>query len=482
MIKDKPQDTVLNAEKAILGAALRENDVARELCAQINGDGLFTDARHRAIWCAIRARVQAGQPSELVTIDLGRSQPKLLEYLPELDAACHSATNWPYWLGEIKEANLRNTLLIDLKYAGEMIEEGHNPEAILKGIRGIAKTLQKSNWTSLVQEGTAVLAEDIPDPVEIVQFLITEQSKVVIGGGSKSYKTWLTLDLAVSLASGDCFMGRYQCKKCRVLYVNLELKDKTFKKRLQTICGKRNRISPGDFHHITLRGKIRTISPASFVDKILEVARECKVDVVIIDPVYKLNTQGDENSAGDQTKLFNELDRITTETDCTLILNDHFGKGNHAEKDPLDAIRGSSAKGGDVDAAIILRPHEQKNSYRVDIVHRELAPVEPFVITWSFPFFGMDSDLDPERMKLPKPPRKKKHSERDILKVLLDEPLSFREWARRSKISTGTMSDYAESFRKRRLIKTVEKNGRSLSSLTIEGEDFIKTPQVEPAQ
>ena len=29
--------------------------------------------------------------------------------------------------------------------------------------------------------------------------------------------------------------------------------------------------------------------------------------------------------------------------------------GNQAEKDPLDAIRGSSAKGGDVDVAVVLR-------------------------------------------------------------------------------------------------------------------------------
>lgn len=87
------------------------------------------------------------------------------------------------------------------------------------------------------------------------------------------------------------------------------------------------------------------------------------------DPLFKLNIAGEENSTRDQTVFFLELDRLTTEAGCTAILNDHSGKGNQSEKDPLDVIRGSSAKGGDLDAAMVLRKHEVEHCFRVDMVH-----------------------------------------------------------------------------------------------------------------
>ncbi len=83
-----------------------------------------------------------------------------------------------------------------------------------------------------------------------------------------------------------------------------------------------------------------------------------------------------------------------TDLQCTAIFNDHSGKGNQSEKDPLDVIRGSSAKGGDLDAAMVLRKHDVDGCFRVDLVHRELAPVAPFCIGWNFPLMELRPDLN----------------------------------------------------------------------------------------
>jgi RecA-family ATPase len=66
--------------------------------------------------------------------------------------------------------------------------------------------------------------------------------------------------------------------------------------------------------------------------------------VIVLDPLYKLNVDGEENRSRDMTILFIELDRLTTEAECNVVLNDHFSKGNQSEKDPLDANRESSAR------------------------------------------------------------------------------------------------------------------------------------------
>src|SRR6185369_2333240 len=259
------------------------------------------------------------------------------------------------------------------------------------------------DWDLLLEDAADTMTEIIPEPIQIVEGLLCVEAKLVIGGSSKTYKTWITMDMAISLATGANFLGR-KCKQQRVLYVNFELKKNTFKTRLQTIAkAKGVHFDYRQMVHLSLRGLISRLTPKQIVDKIVTMAATRKVGVVVVDPIYKLNTQGkDENSAGEQTILLNELDRITTEAKCSLIFDDHFSKGSQSDKDPLDAIRGSSATGGDVDAALIIRKHKIEGSFSVDVVHRELPPVNPFVITWQYPLFHPNEDLDAADMKQPK--------------------------------------------------------------------------------
>jgi RecA-family ATPase len=257
---------------------------------------------------------------------------------------------------------------------------------------------------AFVQDGADIATEQLPPQVaEVVEGVVTEQAKLLIGGGSKTFKTWLAMDLALSVAHGVTCLGR-KTTRTRVLYVNLELKPQTFKRRLQSVAKAKGITIERDwFLHLPLRGKLAEAgeSVKHIVDRIVAVAQHCKAGVVVVDPIYKLNLEGDENSSHVQTLLFNELDRITTEAKCALILIDHFSKGNQWEKDPLDAIRGSSAKGGDVDAAMVLRRHEVEDCFRVDLVHRELPPVKPFCVGWRYPLMVLRPDLDPDASKNP---------------------------------------------------------------------------------
>lgn len=258
------------------------------------------------------------------------------------------------------------------------------------------------DWSLLLSDGAETMTEVLPDPVQIVEGFLCEEAKMVIGGSSKTYKTWLTMDLALSVATGAPFLG-HACHRRNVLYVNFELKESTFKKRIQAVTHAKNLLLDyQQFYHLSLRGRVAKLKSSEIVDKIIALALDKRCSVVVVDPIYKLNTQGtDENSAGQQTVFLNELDRITTEAKCSLVFDDHFSKGNQSDKDPLDAIRGSSAKGGDVDAAFIIRKHTQDGSFSVDVVHRELPPMDPFVITWNYPLFHMEHSLDPGDMKQP---------------------------------------------------------------------------------
>lgn len=339
------------------------------------------------------------------------------------------------------------------------------------------------DWLSLVEDGADTMTEVLPPTVEVVSGLIAELCKVVIGSGSKSFKTWVTIMLALCIAHGRKFWGRDAIRR-RVLYVNLELKPATFKKRVQIIANHIGvTISPGWFHHVSLRGKIAGLSPNQLITRIIELAKHFNAEVVALDPVYKANTEGEENNSRDQTLFFNELDRLTTEAGCTLILNDHFGKGNQSEKDPLDAIRGSSAKGGDVDAAIILRKHEVEDCFRVDVIHRELPPVEPFCIGWNFPVMELRPDLDPEAMKKPKGGRKKAHSFEKLLSVIEStteqKPISISAWAKAAQIERTTLNGYTEDMRKQGYIRTTGEGKTARQFITLKGLQLIDEEAAE---
>jgi hypothetical protein len=209
------------------------------------------------------------------------------------------------------------------------------------------------------------------------------------------------------------------------------------------------------------------------VTRIIAIALAIEAKVVVLDPVYKANVEGEENNSRDQTLFFNQLDRITTEAKCTVILNDHFGKGDQSMKDPLDAIRGSSAKGGDVDAAMILRRHEVEDCFRVDVIHRELPPVEPFSIGWNFPLMELRPDLDPEAMKKPAGGRARSFDPMELLAVIKDtspeNPISLSAWSAKAKTSRSTLRGYTDAFRSKDFISTTGEGSNARQFITPKG-------------
>ena len=289
-------------------------------------------------------------------------------------------------------------------------------------------------WLKHIEDGADIIKEKLPAIVEIVEGIVASQSKLVIASGAKSFKTWLTIDMVFAVSHGISWLGR-RTTRTRVLYVDLELKPRTFKRRMQAIATARGvTVEEGWFYHLSLRGKMAGVFVSELVSRIIQIATQFKIELVVIDPVFKANTEGDENSSRDQTVFFNQLDRITTEGGCTLILNDHFAKGNQSEKDPLDSIRGSSAKMGDLDAAMILRKHEVKDCFRVDMIHRELPPVDPFCLGWEYPLMKLQPDLDPDAMKKPKPGRHQGHDPIELLSYIqettTEKPMSITAWAK----------------------------------------------------
>lgn len=270
-----------------------------------------------------------------------------------------------------------------------------------------------------------LIAADLPIPVLLIEGLLHKGSKMSLGGGSKTFKSWTFLSIALSLATGEDWLG-LPCARGKVLIVNFEIAGCWMKKRLETLCQARN-LHPekGWLDFWNLRGY--SAPHAIIIPQIIQRAKELGYSLVIIDPSYKLIGQGDENSASDVGAMMTSFELIAVETEAAVMFGAHFAKGNAAAKESIDRISGSGVFARDPDTILTFTHHESPNCFTVEATLRNLAPMPPFVVEWTHPYFQRKPDLDPADLKK-KMGRPSSYSADSLWALLSDAPLSSKDW------------------------------------------------------
>jgi regulatory protein RepA len=215
----------------------------------------------------------------------------------------------------------------------------------------------------------------------ILEGILNQGAKMTLGGSSKAGKTWLLMDLAFSIATGRDWLG-IKTHQGRVLYVNFEIQKQFFRKRGQSI-----RRAKGIPHNDklpnlltwTLRGHLMTAE--DFKEEILEQIGDEKLDVIIVDPLYKLLNGADANATGDMQKILAELEQIAERAGAALVYADHFSKGNQAAKKAIDRISGSGVTARDPDAILTFTEHKDEGCLILEFTLRNFKPVKSIVVS-----------------------------------------------------------------------------------------------------
>lgn len=248
-----------------------------------------------------------------------------------------------------------------------------------------------------IEDLTTFLAKTIQRPKVLIEGLLRQGNEMILGSGSKSYKTFALLDLGLSIASGVPWLG-LNTTQGKVLFVNFELKDYSIKERISDILQARGlEMKAGMFELWNLRGKAEEFGV--IIPKILERIKDKEYACVILDPVYKLYGNLDENSAGDVARLMNELERVTIEAGAAIVFSAHYSKGNQAAKESMDRVSGSGVFARHPDTLLNLTRHETENSYVVEATLRDFKPMEPFVVTFEHPVMVRNEMLNAKRLK-----------------------------------------------------------------------------------
>jgi hypothetical protein len=254
---------------------------------------------------------------------------------------------------------------------------------------------KQPTWPAAV-EYLAFAKMPMAKPKPLITNLLDCGSRILFGGGSKTFKTWLQCDLAVSLAAGAPWLG-FETHQVRVLYVNLELREYYIQRRLSEIRRVRDiAMAESTFFVWNLRGF--AFSREQFVTELLRRCLDLGINIVFVDPFYKLLSHlEDENNQTHMGAVLRSFDEVNKH-EITSAFGIHFSKGNQASKEPEDRISGAGTIVRDADDVITLTKHEENLAFTLDFIIRDYPPIDSFVVRWEAPIMKR-TDLDPKKVK-----------------------------------------------------------------------------------
>ena len=238
----------------------------------------------------------------------------------------------------------------------------------------------------------------------IIEGVLRAGETLNIVSASKIGKSWLALDLALSVVTGRPWLGTFDVDQGGVLIVDNELHPETLADRTPKVAAARgldlDEFGDGLCVH-TLRGQnvdlnqlentFRKITPGRF-------------SVIVLDALYRLQPAGmDENGNNAMMLLYNKIDHYADITGAAFVVVHHATKGNQAGKSVTDVGSGGSAQSRATDSHFVLRDHEEEDVVVAESAVRSWPRMQPLCLRWTFPVWNPADGLDPKALRQPKP-------------------------------------------------------------------------------
>jgi RecA-family ATPase len=207
----------------------------------------------------------------------------------------------------------------------------------------------------------------------LIETLWTQCGVGVIGGTAKSLKTWLGLEMAVSVASATPCLQQFTTQQPGPALIYLaEDRLCMVRERLEALCAHRGLgLEALDLHVITV--------PSLRLDTEIDVARlDATISIytprlLLLDPFVRLH-RSDENSAQDVAAILASLREMQRRHELAIVVAHHTRK-NHRATQHGQMLRGSGDFHAWADSALYLT--HDKETLRLTIEHRSAPAPNP---------------------------------------------------------------------------------------------------------
>ena len=271
----------------------------------------------------------------------------------------------------------------------------------------------------------------------IVHDLLRSGETMNIIAAPKTGKSWMVLDLALSVATGRVWLNRFKVERSRILLIDNELHEETLAERIQRVAGAMG-IAPAELEGWlevkSLRGCLQSFQ--SLGSGLFKDMPAGKYGMVVFDAFYRFNIGdgADENDNASMAATYNLLDAMARRLDACLVCIHHTSKGNQSEKSVTDVGAGAGSMSRAADTHLVLREHEQAGHLVIDAACRSWPPLEPTVVRFEYPRFYPEPNADAGALKK----AKKKGdgwNERRFVEEFFPTPAT--EWSHKELVAAG---------------------------------------------
>jgi hypothetical protein len=207
----------------------------------------------------------------------------------------------------------------------------------------------------------------------LVEELWGASSVGVIGGAPKCSKTWLGLDIALSVATGTACLGKYAVPEPGPVLIYLaEDALPVVRQRVDGMARHRGLDLAGVEIHVIMAPVLRLDRDPDRT-RLLETTRQLRPRLLLLDPLVRLHGI-DENNAGEVAALLAYFRSLQRQLDLSVLLVHHTRKNAAAGAAAGLGLRGSSDIHAFGDSNLYLR--RGKEQLVLSTEHRA-APASP---------------------------------------------------------------------------------------------------------
>ena len=211
----------------------------------------------------------------------------------------------------------------------------------------------------------------------LVQGLWSRAGVGILGGPPKCAKSWLALDVALSVATGTACLDTFEVlDPGEVLLVMAEDGPEIVRARLESICAHRGLLLHDAPVHLVLSHALR-LDLERDCERLRETIARMRPRLLVLDPFVRLHRL-EENHAGDVSGLLGWLRTLSREHDLAILVVHHARKNGSAGGQAGQALRGS----GDFHAWGDDNLYVRRNAERIllGIEHRAAPAPEPLAL------------------------------------------------------------------------------------------------------
>lgn len=223
-----------------------------------------------------------------------------------------------------------------------------------------------------------LLTKDSPAMEWLIENVWVDKSRGLIAGNPGVGKTWIALDMLISVATGQLCMGKFAVKQGNVLLVEEESSELNLSRRFHALARARG-LSPVDLSHCYYMTRQFVKLPRDLHELYWLIA-EHDIRLVVFDSLRRFHS-GDENSSTEMQVVLDAFARINALSGASLVLIHHLAKSHDGSpKSLFERMRGSGDLWAWRDCVLGIEGEEESTSSTCTFQFRDADAPPPLQI------------------------------------------------------------------------------------------------------